>query len=603
MLGDIGPDDAPIVTSTPSFRSFSLPRPESSPNLVDHNHGGSFRADSATLAADPFEFHESGGESPPPLNCLSEINFTQYDHSKRSLSPLFEILRLKDPPPQTFLPSLHPDICDSSSSSSESECYSHRSQGRYALPRSVNHYGGPGPATFGSRNQLLRDGQSLQPRPKPEDAASRRQSSQSATESVLSFDENDEECWRPQVLAQINTLGSARKPLGASRIQPISATAAAVAALQDSPQEDSVGSQTLKRCSTLDSMISSLTGPSTWTGPEDSCLHSEHSASRRASLLQAPLDCPPPKPIREFRKPSLGMQSTSPSLRRGFKGTTPPSPPRDRAITSQSPFLTPSPQSEATPRALPRPPSVLNPSPPILTSTSPTANYHSPSAPLPQKPETRSPNFSHSPKTTATTLPALPVRPEGAKSRRTPQRRQVHLGEELPSPIASVHDSHQSLGQKSVIGFGEDRQEDSGEEAKQEEVPFLEESEDGENLSLASNSQSPRPLPTHEARLPKRNVEVPPERPRLAPKREKFERSRFKKPVADKKEITTRPVARISRAPPTKKNPVPAVTPHRAAAATPEAKLTFQQRMESWLKQSDHSPEAPNPFLEVLKDR
>jgi hypothetical protein len=616
-----GPDAA-AVTSIPSFRSFSLPRPESSPNLVDQPRSSRSRADSATLAADPFEFQSESGESPPPLNCLSEINFSQYDHSKRSLSPLFEILRLKDPPPQTHPPSLHPDLCDSSSSSSsESECYSHRSQGRYALPRSVNHYGGPGPVTFGSMNQLLRDGNSLQPRPKSESAAagSRRESSQSASESVVSFDENDEECWRPQVLAQIDTLGSARKPLGPARIQPVAT--AAVAALEESPTDDSARSPTLRRCSTLDSMISSLTGPSTWTGHEE---HSEHSSSRRASLLQAPLDCPPPKPIREFRKPSLGVQSTSPSLRRGFKGTTPPSNPRRSATAPQSPFQTPSPQSEATPRVLPWPPSVLAPSPSIATppaasspiasvSTStppPGASYHSPSAPLPQKPETRSPQLNPSPAaqiTTSSSLPALPARPVGAKSRRTPQRRQVLSEERLPSPPQSPHLEPSPLA---VESGGEERQGSGGEgEEPEGEELCLHGSENCENHFLASNAQSPQPQPLAAAALlPKRSAEAQLERPRLGAKRDKVERPRLKKPAGDKTEFSPKPAARVSRVPQsaqTKRNPVTAIAPasQRATGVTAEPKRTFQQRMESWLKQSDHSPEAPNPFLEVLKDR
>jgi hypothetical protein len=353
-----------------------LPR-ESIERAEPRHRRSSIRSESATyLAADPFDFQSENGDSPLPVNCISEINFTQFDQqqSKRSLSPLFELLRLKEQVAQPFAASLHPDLL-SDSSSSDSESFSHKSiGGRYTLPRTMSHCG-PGPATFGTLNQL-RGGSTSPPRLRSKAGTeSRRDSLQS--ESVTSFDENDEDCWRLQSLAQIDTLSSARKPLGENRIQCI---------VREPPvprlSEGEAVDPTLKRCNTFDSALSSLTGPSHW--PED-VTHSEASPSHRASLLQVPVDNVPSKPTREPRKASIGMQSASPSLRRGARATPPSNPRKSMTPESLPKKRVHSPQLEVY-----HFPSPQTASPLVANSSPQEKTFTPPSAPLPTKPESSS---------------------------------------------------------------------------------------------------------------------------------------------------------------------------------------------------------------------
>lgn len=449
---------------------------------------------------------------------------------------MFDILRLRGPECNFSVP---PQVePDDSSSSSDSESYSHKSIGRYTLPRSLNHVGGPGPATFGSMNQLLAmNAPNLKLKVAPE---SRRETLMS--ESVASFDENDEECWRVPCLAQIDTLASTRKPLGPERIQCVS----------DLRSRSS--SPALRRCSTLESSISSLTGPS-WPGNDEFHLP-ESSPSKRASLLQVPLEAPPPKPIREFRKPSLGVQSASPSLRRGQRST----PPNSSKTTPESAQSIPLTRLEMTPN--------------YSKDNSPKV-YSPPSAPLPKKPDIRLPPEN--------SLPVLPLRPGGAKERRTPQRRPLRLSE----------DFHQTLDLEKIID-------------KSCPTPVLdnaeEKDEDCENSFIESNNQGPFPITTTATPMPPNNFrnkenqqlrlkpssEVQLNRPKLGPKKRELGLSQKK--TADSPSHRT----------PTK---TPQSKPKGTPSKVAEAKPTFQQRMESWLRHSDHSPEAPNPFLEVLKDR
>lgn len=495
----------------------------------------SLRTESATLAADPFEFQsESAGNSPLPLNCIGEINFSQLDQSKQSLSPLLDILRLRLPESQS-----HSSVLDDSSSS-DSESFSQKSIGRYTLPRSLNHVGGPGPATFGSMNQLLTLNS---PHLKPNSAIEGHRESL-MSESVTSFDENDEECWRIPSLAQIDTLASARKPLGPNRLQYIS-----------KEQMSDSSSPTFKRSSTIESSVSSLTGPSMWTGNDEF----EHTPSQRASLLQAPLDVPPPKPSREPRKPSLGVQSLSPSLRRGHQATPP----------LESTKTTPESTKFSTNFLFEMP-----------TSESPKFNsksYSSPSAPLPRKPDARSPSCGSQTASPLQYFPTIHESPSENVKERTSLLDEV--SSTLNTSIGSV--IIQERNPSPIMELSEDKEEDY-------ENKFI---ESNYHPSMATPPQSNSANKSRfQEKHSKKSTELQLDRPKLRPQKRE---PPCKKPQMKAKDSPNHRT-------PTK---TPQSKPKETFTKPVEPKLTFQQRMESWLHHSDHSPEAPNPFLEVLKER
>lgn len=746
-------------SSFPSFSSLvnSKGPTNNQQNTVISNNNEYFNSN-GTLAADPFEFDSEGevedlhneiysigrnndevkydSNNLPPLSRIGEINLSEMEYRK-SLSPLFQILRLNEPIANNYkdiqnfreLTQLSPSPSSpslSSSSSSDSESYSLKSQGRYTLPRSLNQSSGPGPVKIGSTNQLKRE----QLPSVHKEINSRRETLQS--ESVASFDENDEECWKIQSLTQIDTLSSVRKPLGPNRIQcintnnqninsnnlnspynniiispssssspPIKSTSPLQLSLSNqnnnnsnnnnynnyhsndifnnimtisTPPEHSPPIQ-LKRSSTFASSISSLTGPSTWNDPNDLNESNESNsfATNRASLLQAPFEESIPKPLRELRKLSVGVNSTSPSLRPSR--TTSPQyqqlihqeiqlNEKNKEITLSTPTSIPNinsntPQSIKSKLSLSNSP-IINRSP--LDTKEKIIKYSTPpSAPLPKKLPPRTPDNQTSSSqqiiekekniSESNNLPLLLSRPKVVQSRRLPQRTEFCMDDNINifsnNKINSSQNNNQDNNNNGIsveanendennvmlseLKYTQDNEEVEIQNKEEEENNYNnndyndyenvnQEIFNNENDVYVSNSPQLRssinqniPSKTPSPKIlqlnsiikkdttPKESLRDPPKgTPKVIRKiiketKESPSNMLNKKIISPAKKLPSNPHQNSQL----KQKQINNIT---TSQPIENPKLTFQQRIDSWLKHTEHREDAPNPFLSVLKE-